>query len=256
MDIPQEKPFCPPAGIKEYYYYYFAERLPISLVTDEIALQFVERMNQTTVASFAARASVKVRTDSVRRVHLDQYDPMRDVWSVRLIPGLSAAEIETLIDSIKMFREVWYAGTVFLTRDRLKVWLNDEFSVKLLDSSKLDFLNSLKAQHGLAMRESQYLRNVYYLSAPKTLCRNSLEMANYCYENFGNIFEWCSPNWISMVKATLPAQGHAGGVPLHKSIFLGKQLEKRLHVSIVVWGCAPTYSYSRPSASALESRRD
>jgi len=197
-----EKPFCPETLGMESYYYYFDQKKPLWLRTSEIAILFKTPKDSGAVAAFAAAASALLRPDSVRLLYDERPNPIHEppwlVWGVQLVPGVTSEMEKGLLDALKGYEDIHFATPSYEADSvfRYKIWLTTEFSVKLLDTTKLTELHQLNSQFGITQRPDRWRPGVYYLEVPKTLCRNSLEMSNYYHEHYRWLIEWVAPNWL------------------------------------------------------------
>lgn len=199
------RPFCP-SQPKAYYYYYFRQPLSLIFRTDQIALQFVASIDSAGVSAFVDSTSDLLKPDSLELLYWELEDPVHSipwkVWGVRLIQGLSISEVEALLAHLNRFDELLFATPAFFTNDqyRYKAYVTNEFGVQVRDSSYLSWLQQTNSRFNLSARRSRYLDTRYYMEVPKQLCRNSLEMANYFTEEFWDMLEFASPNWLMEIR--------------------------------------------------------
>jgi hypothetical protein len=83
---------------------------------------------------------------------------------------------------------------------RYKIYVTNEFTVQLRDSTFLTQLQRVNDSFGLRTRRNGFVDTKYHMEVPKQLCRNSLEMANYYSEEFLGWLQYASPNWLAEIR--------------------------------------------------------
>jgi hypothetical protein len=188
-----------------YYRYYFSERLSLIFRTDQIAIQLSTPLDSASFTQFLHEASPLLRSDSVECLSCPLVDTVHTIpWhilGVKLVPGLSVVQVESLLSLLQRFDNVHFASPGFFTDDafRYKMYLTNEFYVVLRDSARFTTLLQLNHSFGLSTRRSG-TATICYMTVPKTLCRNSLEVANYYMEQYPEILLGSEPNAVIEIR--------------------------------------------------------
>jgi subtilisin family serine protease len=157
-----------------YYYYGGGIQRPLLLSEEKVTVRFSSSLTPAGIQDFILSESA-----------LDpnkEPEPTREEFMVLYV--LPGNDIEALIQRLRVREEVEMANPVYLSSDSLEMIVTDMFVAQFYPEISLSYIDSLNAQHGAVVIDSNPdVPNLFLLKLTGDIDKDALVSANQYYED-------------------------------------------------------------------------